>query len=119
MEQEEFSSDFFNFFFTPVSIYCISIQNSYPVALEEAKPLFLHSSFYFHRFRNSCGIGGGKTSIFQWRLKRQNLCFFTSMADEQISDNQIGEDKRRTMGEVRRWIKSETDLPISQRLVGG
>ncbi|KAK1575352.1 hypothetical protein Q3G72_004714 [Acer saccharum] len=40
-----------------------------------------------------------KTSVFQWCWKRQNLCFFTSMADEQIGNKQIGKEKRRMMGE--------------------
>ncbi|KAK1570832.1 hypothetical protein Q3G72_007753 [Acer saccharum] len=50
-----------------------------------------------------------KTSVFQWHWKRQNLGFFTSMADEQIGYKQIGKEKRRMMGGVRRWSRSEID----------
>ncbi|KAK1580775.1 hypothetical protein Q3G72_000010 [Acer saccharum] len=41
------------------------------------------------------------------------------MADEQISDKQIGKEKRRMMGEVRRWSRSKTDVNFWRLKAGG
>ncbi|KAK0584514.1 hypothetical protein LWI29_014371 [Acer saccharum] len=86
--------------------------NSYPVVLEEAKPLFLHSNFYFHRFRNSCGVGEGKNLCFSVALEEAKplfLHFNGGQADRRQADRKR-EEKDDGRGEKMEQIGDRRQL---------
>ncbi|KAK1589171.1 hypothetical protein Q3G72_031181 [Acer saccharum] len=86
------------------------------LVLEEAKPLFLHSNFYFHRFRNSCGVGGGKNLCFLVALeeaKPRFLHFNGGRADRRQVDRKR-EEKDDGRGEKMKQIEDRRQLSATE-----